>query len=206
MEPRKSYQTRAASKASKDLEEASLVFRILGPLLPAFLGVKGRQILRLTCKQLSEDVDAYTRCLTLVFPKKEEMKARLHLSDHHIIYKCCRLERLVIQFRNRQDVLLLDGLPDKLQALTVTEVPFEEDPAVFLGPLLCIQSLEELNLKGIQRLSQVQIFSELPFDGSFQEMGDILLLRDFNAWLGTKSKTLPNIIDIEAIRDKYEKS
>eukprot|EP00798_Chlamydomonas_sp_ICE-L_P005927 gene5926-33501_t len=148
MEPRKSYQTRATSKqlaASKDLEVASFILGILGPLLPAFLDVKGRQILRLTCKQLREDVDAYTRCLTLVFPERGEKKAQLDLSDHRILHKCRKLERLVIRIKNSQDVLLLDGLPDKLQALTV-KVPCREDPAVFLGPHLCIQSLKELNL------------------------------------------------------------
>eukprot|EP00798_Chlamydomonas_sp_ICE-L_P016615 gene16615-22858_t len=165
MEPRKSYQTRATSKklaASNVLEVSSLILRILGPLLPAFLDFKGRQILRLTCKQLSEDVDAYTRCLTLVFPVVEEKlcssnekkKAGLDLSDHPILHKCHKLERLAILISDRHDVLLLDGLPDKLQALTIKS-PFFADPAVFLGPLPCIQSLKELNLTGIQRLSQI---------------------------------------------------
>eukprot|EP00798_Chlamydomonas_sp_ICE-L_P022816 gene22816-29988_t len=157
MEPRKSCQTRATSKqlaASKDLEVASFILGILGPLLPAVLDVEGRQILRLTCKQLREDVDAFTRCLTLVFPGEEEKKARLDLSDHRILHKCRKLERLVVRIMNHQDILLLDGLPDKLQALTVKS-PFAADPAVFLGPLDCIQSLKELDLTGIQRLSRV---------------------------------------------------
>eukprot|EP00798_Chlamydomonas_sp_ICE-L_P025291 gene25291-10945_t len=162
MEPRKSYQTRATSKhlaASKVLPVESYILGIPGHLLPAFLDVQGRQSLRLTCKQLSEDVDAYTRCLTLVFPEaeeklcsKEEEKAPIDLSDHRILHKCHKVERLVIimtkgsvRSPSPQYVLLLDGLPDRLQALTVKS-PYRENPAVFLGPRLCIQSLKELNL------------------------------------------------------------
>eukprot|EP00798_Chlamydomonas_sp_ICE-L_P027096 gene27096-2320_t len=165
MEPPKSYQKRATSKqlaASKVLPVSSWILGLPGYLLPAFLDNEGRQSLRLTCKQLRDDVGAYTRCLTLGFPKEEEKlcseeekeKAQLVLSDHRILYKCCKLERLVILIQNHQEVVLVDGLPDKLQALTVMS-PLRGDPAVFLGPLLCIQSLKELNLTGIQHLSQV---------------------------------------------------
>eukprot|EP00798_Chlamydomonas_sp_ICE-L_P005207 gene5207-18435_t len=158
MEPRKSYQTRSASKktaASKLLSDASWILGQIGPLLPAFLDVKGRQSLRLACKQLREDVEASTRCLTLVCSEKEEL---LDLSDHRILHKCRHLERLAIYIDNDIDVLVLDGLPGKLQALEVKVLrPALVNPAVFLGPLPGLRSLKELSLSGIHRLTQAAL-------------------------------------------------
>eukprot|EP00798_Chlamydomonas_sp_ICE-L_P005204 gene5204-18432_t len=162
MEPRKSYQTRAATKktaASKLLSDASWTLGQIGPLLPAFLDVQGRQSLRLACKQLLEDVEACTRCLTLVCSEKQE---RLDLSDHRILHKCRHLEGLAIIIAHEIDALVLDGLPDKLQALEVKVLnPVRVNPAVFLGPLPGLRSLKELSLSGVHRLTQVTDFGVL---------------------------------------------